>query len=133
MAEIEKTVLVVDDDPDIVAAIRMVLKANGYQVRSATNSDEAMQALQNEIPDLMIVDVMMRTLDEGFQLSYMVRGDERLAQIPILMLTSVSKETGFSFDPNTDGQWLPVDEFVEKPIDPIDLLTRVGRLTNQSN
>lgn len=133
MDDTGKIVLVVDDDPDIVAAIRMVLKANGYQVRSAANSDEAMQALQQDIPDLMIVDVMMRTLDEGFQFSYLVRSDERLAQVPILMLTSVSKETGFSFDPKTDGDWLPVNEFVEKPIDPEDLLDCVRKLTNQTN
>lgn len=128
MADEQKTILLVDDDPDIIAATQMVLTAKGFNVITASHADEAMELLENLVPDMMVLDVMMRTLDEGFQLSYRIRGDERLKAVPILMLTSVSKETGFEFDPKDDGAWLPVQEFVEKPIDPQHLIATVNRL-----
>ena len=128
MADEQKTILLVDDDPDIIAATQMVLTSKGFNVVTASHADEAMEILENLVPDMMVLDVMMRTLDEGFQLSYRIRGDERLKSVPILMLTSVSKETGFEFDPKDDGDWLPVQEFVEKPIDPNCLIATVNRL-----
>ncbi len=128
MSEDPKTILVVDDDPDIVAASKLVLTTAGYQVETASDAEQALVILEKIVPDLMILDVMMSSVDEGFQLSYRIRGDERLSAIPILMCSSVSEQTGFSFNPETDGNWLPVNEFVPKPIDPPDLLARVQRL-----
>lgn len=130
MADAQKTILIVDDDPDIINSVTLVLNANGFQVECASNTEQAMAALENRIPDMMILDVMMSTVDEGFQLSYRIRGEERLSQIPILMMTGVARETGFSFDPDKDGAWLPVNEYVEKPVDPPELLRRVKRLLN---
>jgi two-component system alkaline phosphatase synthesis response regulator PhoP len=76
-------------------------------------------------PDLMILDVMMNTDDEGFQVTYKMKQDAELSQIPILMVTSVGTRTGFSFDRTRDEDYLPVNEFLEKPVDPKVLLDKV--------
>jgi CheY-like chemotaxis protein len=73
----------------------------------------------------MILDVMMNTDDEGFQVSYKMREDPELLHVPIVMVTSVGTKTGFSFDRNRDQDFLPVNEFLEKPVDPKVLIDKV--------
>lgn len=76
-------------------------------------------------PDLMILDVMMESDDEGFQVSYAMKHDRDLSGIPIIMVTSVASRTGFSFDRDRDEDFLPVNEFLEKPVDPRVLVDKV--------
>ena len=72
--------------------------------------------------------MLFRSDTEGFQVAQDLKSDPQLKDIPILMMTSVSAKSGFSFDPETDGDYLPVEDFVEKPVDPADLLARVEKL-----
>ncbi|NQU28252.1 MAG: response regulator, partial [Candidatus Marinimicrobia bacterium] len=83
--------------------------------------------LKSEQPDLLILDVMMGTQDEGFQLAYQIRSAAETSDIPIVMVTAVGAQTGFDFDPAKDENYLPVDEYLEKPVNPQALLDTVKR------
>ena len=120
-----KRILVVDDDRDVFESMKIVLEAEGYDVDWATNGTEAITRARACRPDLMILDVMMNTDDEGFQVTYQMKRDEKLSCIPIVMVTSVGARTGFSFDRNRDQDYLPVNAFLEKPVDPKVLLDKV--------
>ena len=121
-------ILIIDDDADMVEAIKIVLKNKGYTVITANEGEVGYRKAEIEKPDLIILDVMMQTKDQGFQISYRLKNNPELTDIPILMLTSVGKETGFIFNKETDEDYLPVDEFVEKPIKPKELLFKVNSL-----
>ncbi|MBI3752749.1 MAG: response regulator [Deltaproteobacteria bacterium] len=125
-------ILIIDDDADIVEAIKIVLESKGYKVISANEGDAGYKKAETERPDLIILDVMMKTKDQGFQVSYKLKNHPELAKIPILMLTSVGRETGFQFSKETDEEYLPVDELVEKPIKPKELLAKVEKLLKSS-
>jgi len=120
-----KKILIVDDDRDVFESMKIVLEAEGFAVEWATNGAEALEKARASRPDLMILDVMMNSDDEGFQVSYTMRQDRELANIPILMVTSVGARTGFSFDRKKDEDFLPVNEFLEKPVDPKVLVDKV--------
>jgi CheY-like chemotaxis protein len=123
----KKTILVIDDDIDLVEIIRVTLENEGYEVVDAQSGDRG-KAMARELgPDLILLDVMMGKVDEGFQVAYELRGDEATRGIPILMLTAVTDQTGFDFDPDKDQDFLPVDEFIEKPISPRKLVDLVRK------
>ena len=124
----KKRILIVDDDQDIIEAIRIILERGGYTVDAARDSGEALVYLTETQPDLVLLDVMMQSPDEGFQLSYRLKNDPKFASIPILLVTSVGQKTGFKFSPETDEEYLPVQGFLEKPVQPKVLLEEVGRL-----
>jgi CheY-like chemotaxis protein len=124
----KKQILVIDDDPDIVEVIKVVLESAGYAVETAGDGDTGMAKMRAKKPDLVILDVMMRKETEGFHVSYAIKNDPALAKIPILMLTAIGERTGMKFSPDKDGEYLPVEAFVEKPIEPNDLISRVQKL-----
>jgi CheY-like chemotaxis protein len=121
-------ILVVDDDPDIVATTRIILEGNGYEVRTAANSREALLRLEQCTPDLMLLDVMMTTDTEGFDLAYRLKEDPKFKDLPIIMLTSfldkVRTEGPGPFEFILGEQW-PVQWLFEKPLDTQKLLGRI--------
>ena len=119
-------ILVVDDDPDTVEAIRMVLEKAGHQVDSAHNRADGMAAIEKK-PDLLILDVMMEEQDDGITMVQDAR--KKGFKKPILMLSGISKVTGYSF--GRDEEILPVDVFEEKPIEPKALLAKVEGLLSR--
>ena len=125
-------ILVIDDDPDLVEVIRLILEASGYQVFSAINGAQGLQQVKEITPDLIILDVMMDYTTEGFQVSLALRSPEPESEyaayrdIPILMLTAIHSTTPLRFSPEED--YLPVDDFVEKPLEPDDLIKKVEAL-----
>ncbi|HAH07877.1 MAG TPA: response regulator [Elusimicrobia bacterium] len=126
-------VLIIDDDKDFVEATRLVLASGGYDVAWAGGTEEGMRRLEQEKPDLLILDMMMEGKGAGFVLSRRIRKDARFKSLPILMLTGMREQTGFSFPgKDKDSQFLPVDDFAEKPIKPQDLLARVGKLLEKA-
>ncbi|MBI5892401.1 MAG: response regulator [Deltaproteobacteria bacterium] len=125
-------ILLIDDDIDVVEAMKIVLESKGYQVLAAYDGGSGYKKAEAELPDLIILDVVMKTKDEGFQTSYRLKSNPHLSSIPILMLTSVGKESGFTFHPETDEEYLPVDDFVEKPIKPKELLSKVEKLLGKN-
>ena len=123
-------ILIVDDDAEIREAMRIILEAEGYEVQEADGSEACRQAMAKRRPDLLILDVMMETPDAGFQLSYELR-QGAYKDLPILVVTGVGQATGFKFDPSKDQDFLPVTDFMEKPVSPQDLLRRVKKLVQK--
>jgi len=122
-------ILIVDDDPDIVEAMKVVLESKHYLVSTARSGDEGLKKVKEERPDLIILDVMMESRDKGFEVSRKVRQNEETKDVPILMVTSVKEQTGTGFAGEAgDETWLPVDAYVEKPLKPEELLRRVEEL-----
>ena len=127
-----RTVLIIDDDPDIVAAEKLILESRGYNVLTAYNGKGGLSVLESHEVDIILLDVMMDTDDEGFQLSYQLKGDPATAKIPILIVTSVSKVTGIPYSPKTDDYYLPVEDYIEKPVQPKELLRRIEILLGKT-
>jgi len=117
-------ILIVDDDPDMVEAGRIVLERAGYTVESASNMVDGLKTLEENHPDLLILDVMMEEADDGLLLARQIR--RRGHNLPVLMLTSVNRVMGLNIDKHLEI--VPVDEFVEKPVDPATLLEKVRAL-----
>jgi CheY-like chemotaxis protein len=117
-------ILVVDDDPDVVTACRLVLEREGYTVEAASNADEGLLAVESLAPDLLVLDVMMEEPDDGLRLARQLR--RKGFELPILMLTSVNQAMGLSI--GKDEEIVPVDEFLEKPADPATLVRLVAAL-----
>lgn len=116
-------IAIIDDDPDILDASSLVLKSKGHDVITANNPNDGYKIVKDKKPDLIILDVMMDEPDDGFYLAQKFR-KEGIA-IPILMYTSVSKAIGLDFG---KSEMVPVDDFVEKPISPEELVNKVEAL-----
>ncbi|MBN1661640.1 MAG: response regulator [Anaerolineae bacterium] len=125
-------ILIIDDDPDLTEVMRLTLESKGYEVFSAAGGGEGLEKVVEIEPDLIILDVMMDSTTEGFQVSLQLRSpepDSRYAayrDIPILMLTALHSTTPLRFKPDDD--YLPVDDFVEKPLEPGALVEKVEKL-----
>ena len=117
-------ILIVDDDPDIVEAGRLVLEREGYEVEEAPNRAEGMKRLEEVKPDLLILDVMMEEPDDGLRMAREIRKAGHT--LPIIMLTSVNAAMGLNID--KDEEMVPVDEFQAKPVDPQTLIAKVNKL-----
>lgn len=133
-----KKVLVIDDNPDIIENTRIVLESAQYKVFSALNGKQGLTMIKKIKPDLVILDVMMRNITEGFDLAQELRSTvpnpelEPYRSIPIIMITSIHEKYNFHFDQNVGSEWLPVDAFMEKPVAPKDLLNKVREMIGPS-
>jgi CheY-like chemotaxis protein len=125
-------ILMIDDDPDIVKAVSLPIKSGGHEFYSANSGSEGLEKVKEINPDLIILDVMMESATEGFQVSHKLRDPSPDAEyadyrdIPILMLTAVHSTTSLRFEPDED--YLPVEAFLEKSADPDELLAKVEEL-----
>lgn len=126
-----KKILIIDDDIDLVEAMRLTLENAGFEVVDAQDGKKGVEKILSASPDLIILDVMMGTQDEGFHVAYQIKSDPKTCDIPLIMLTAVGQETGFSFDKDKDEDFLPVNEFLEKPIDPDTLIELVKKNLGQ--
>lgn len=131
MSESPAQILIIDDDSDLVEAMRITLGSSNYDVIVVYDPEEGMQKAIEEKPDMIILDVMFGSKGEsgGFQFAEKLRRDKSLARIPILMSTAINKTYPMlQFSPETDGGYLLVDDFINKPVQPEDLIKRVERL-----
>ena len=120
-------IVVIDDDPDILDASSLVLESKGYNVLTTTNPNDGYKLIKEKKPNLIILDVMMDEPDDGFFLAQKLRKEK--ITTPILMYTSVSKAIGMDFGKN---EMVPVDDFVEKPISPEELVAKVTALLQKA-
>jgi CheY-like chemotaxis protein len=121
-------ILAVDDDIDVLETRKIVLEHNNYDVETATNIAVAREILENNGIDLILLDVMMERDSDGFVFAQFVKNDVRFKHIPIILATAVNQRTKFKFDIEKDGDFLPVEKFMEKPIDPDDLIVTIRGL-----
>jgi CheY-like chemotaxis protein len=120
------SILIIDDDPDFVEITKAILEAKQYEVMFAYSPEEGLAKLEEEMPDVIILDVMMGKGAEGFIFARNLRKDPRFAKIPILMLTSMREQTGFDFPgERIHSKFLPVDDYIEKGVEPQVLLEKI--------
>jgi len=124
-------ILVIDDDPDLVEALKIILKTGSYRVISAFDGEEGLKKAKEENPNLIILDLLLPK-EDGDVLCRELKGDPRYADIPILVLTAVAEEVDTKVFPEHKISSLPADDYVDKPIQPQDLLDRVRKLLARS-
>ena len=121
-------ILLVDDDPDLRDSLQIILEKNGYTVRTASNGQEALGALKAKRPDLMILDIMMATDTEGFDLAFELKNRPSSKDLPIILLTSflekVRQEGPDRFQHIMGEAW-PAKWLFEKPVDTKKLITKI--------
>jgi DNA-binding response OmpR family regulator len=126
----EKTkILVVDDDPEITNTLKVILESDGYEVFSATSKDQAEGLIKEICPSLLILDVMMDNMSDGFDLSRDIKSDPGSSKISVILYTAIDNNTGVNFSSafgNTE--MIKADSYLEKPADPQKLLSEVRRL-----
>jgi formate transporter len=127
--EVPVKVLVVDDDPDFVQVARTILSGEGYQVSSASNGNQALQAMKESRPDLVLLDVMMTTPLEGVQVARKMSSDPVLKEIPVIMISSI--DSSQYADALPDDVHLPIDAWISKPVKPDHLLSSVRRFISK--
>jgi two-component system phosphate regulon response regulator PhoB/two-component system alkaline phosphatase synthesis response regulator PhoP/two-component system response regulator VicR len=129
-------ILIIDDDRDLVESIRIVLESRKYGVRTAHNGKDGFKQVQEKAPDLILLDVMMATDTEGFSLAYKLRNNPAYKDIPIIMVTGFTKkmaEVGAEKFQHIMGENWPVTQFLEKPIDPEELLSVIEKVLEESS
>ena len=127
-----KRILVVDDDPDFLLTTGHALKSAGYDVTTADNGKDAISTLDKKGPfDLFIIDAMMSTYTEGFELAHELRRREATRQTPIVMLTAIEQQFGGRFDAEKDAEALGLNALLRKPVPAPDLLKIVHGLVGR--
>ena len=129
-------VMVVDDDPDVVEILRLVLETADYEVESAESAPQGLEKVGKFCPDLILLDVMMPDGTEGFQFVWKLRNEfpPELAETPIVILSAIHETTRMRFYPSKSdgtyrpGEFLPVQGFIDKPADPEMLLKRIDQV-----
>lgn len=122
-------ILIIDDDPDIVESMRIILESCKHKVDIARSGDEGLGLSAAKKHDLIILDVMMETMSKGFEVARALRKTPNGKAVPILMLTAIKECTGLDFGCEAgDKDWLPVDAYLEKPMKPNKLLVKVESL-----
>ncbi len=118
-------VMVVDDDPDFVEITRTILLANGYEVSTASNGDEALRLMREDVPDVVLLDVMMSSVLDGVNVSHAMSEDPLLRRVPVVMVSSIASSPSAGMFP-TD-EYLPIDAWLSKPVQPNELLAKVAQ------
>ena len=123
-------ILIIDDDKDFQDITRLVLENNGFTVVSAYGPEEGLRIVQSEKPDLLILDVLMPDNYEGFAVARNIREELNLRELPIILLTAVhgEKKVPYRFAPHEE--YLPVDYFFDKPVQPEVLVGKIKELLN---
>ncbi|MDA3810065.1 MAG: response regulator [Spirochaetaceae bacterium] len=124
-------IIVIEDDTDMAEAVRLILESNEHRILIRDNPASGVEEAEKNKPDLIILDVMFgrnqKTL--GFDYAIEIRRNKYISSVPILMITAVNMTyPNFNFSNKTDGEYLPVDGFIEKPVQPGDLIRKVNEL-----
>lgn len=123
-----KNIYIIDDDRDIVESTKIILEASGYNIKTAYTIEDGKSLVDDNLPDLIILDVMFPgNQSAGFDFCRDMRSNDKTKNIPIVMFTAVNRK--FPFKHGVEDDWLPADEFLDKPVDPANLLTIVKKLT----
>jgi len=131
-----KKILIVDDDQDQVNSLAHVLKSKGYDIAEAYNGAQCLKKLAEEKPDLIILDIMMDSDTEGFEVANQIRSNRPTSKyrdyknIPIIMLTAINQVTNSRFSLDMEESFLPgVEDFLTKPVNFDELLKVVQKYT----
>jgi DNA-binding response OmpR family regulator len=120
----KKYVLIVDDDPDLVETVCMMLEDKGYEVGKAYDGVEGGEAIKERHPDLLVLDVMMPRKD-GYQLCAELKADSATKDIPIILLTAVGEAVPTTSYTHAQGMSTEAEEYIPKPVDSKTLVEAV--------
>ena len=131
MSTKKKTILIVDDDVDLLNQMKMIIEADGYETITAGSEKEAAEILEKQKPNLAVLDLMMENMDSGFKLAYKIKKMDE--SIPVILVTSVTNETGIQFDAATreEKSWIKADAFIQKDIRYEQLRGEIQRLIKE--
>jgi len=122
-----KKILIIDDDMDWLEANKIILEAHSYQVYTANDGKDGMVKFFEVLPDLIIIDVAMEMQNELFYLCLKIRNYPEIGSIPIIMINGIHQLPRFQFSPDADKRYLQVDEVIDKPVDPSNLVQLVDK------
>ncbi len=125
-------ILIIDDDQEFTESNKDLLEAHGYQVFTSNKGRDGYNLASRIIPDVIILDVMMATETEGFEIARKISENPALAEVSILLVTGMGKEMNLSSPVSPDQTWLPVDRILDKPVQPARLICEIKRLLNKS-
>ncbi len=112
-------IMIVDDDPSFLEITAAILRRFGYDVTTANSTVGVLQSIDSEKPDLLILDIMMATMDEGLEFAVKLRQKKGLERFPIIIVSAQpDTEKGYSRSVEEDMDWIAADIFMEKPVDP---------------
>lgn len=117
----KKKVLLVDDDPDFVEAVKVIVETGGYEVRVAYDGQEGLDAVAEEKPDLIVLDVMMPVMN-GHEACAKLKADPATSKIPIILLTAVAERVTTSTYTHRDMLESEAEDYMPKPVEPKELL-----------
>lgn len=122
-----KTILLVDNDKQTLNENSKYLSSQGFNVKTAATSSEAMETIESSKPDAVVMEVMLEHSDSGFSLSYNLK--KKYPEMPVIILSDVVRKTGIEFGVSTHEQreWIKADEFIEKPVRPETLECHINR------
>ncbi len=120
------TIAIIDDDPTIVKVVRIILQTNGFEVLEAFNGTEGLELVKRELPDMVLLDIMMPDLN-GFEVLRLLKEDEKTKEIPVVFLTA---KTGADYV--SKGLDLGASDYIIKPFSPASLIAKINELTNSS-
>lgn len=120
----KKLILLVDDDPDFVEAVRVIVENGGYDVEVAYDGQEGLEAVAERRPDLIVLDVMMPVMN-GHEACAKLKGSEDTADIPIILLTAVADRVTTSTYTHRDMLESEAEDYMPKPVEPGELLERI--------
>lgn len=121
---------IIDDDEELAENIALVLKNEGHSVDILTDTENAVEKLIQNTPDLLILDVMFpENPAGGFDLARKLRETQETKDLPVILLTAVNQEFPMDFSAkDIDNNWMPVQDFIEKPVDIPQLITKISNL-----
>mgnify|MGYP000908419209 CR=1 FL=1 len=117
-------ILLIDDDPDVTEAGKLVLQKEGHQVTTLNSAEAGMAAIKQSAPDLLILDIMMQNPDDGINMARQLK--KAGCTFPIIMLSAIGSVTGMNY--GTDKEMLPAEAFIDKPVKPAALIEKVNEL-----
>jgi DNA-binding response OmpR family regulator len=122
-----KSILLIDDDADIHEAVKMILEPAGYQVECALTGPAGLEAARRRTPGLILLDIMLDSPSEGFHLAYELKKDEVLKAVPIIIISSIGKTMGMDYAKELGSDYVPADQFLDKPFDATTLRSAVQK------
>lgn len=124
----KKKIMLIDDNDDYRFTMGVFLERNGFEVFSAENGELGWKMIQEQRPDLVLLDVMMETLFSGFEVCRMIRSDPNLKNTPIIGISGMSDDIGVKFDKENEKEYFSPDEYLDKPVDKDELLQKIKQL-----
>ena len=123
----KKLILITDDDPDVREFLKLILETGPYELTFAAHGEEALEKIREKVPDLLVLDLLMPNKD-GFEVIKELKENPQFSNVPILILTSVKKQASERRYELETGLALDIDDYVEKPVNPKDLIHRVEKI-----